>query len=95
MSLALGLLSRDPRIGKIFLAPHLAAKFGAGTSKIRFQGCAAARHDDHIHIQLRRPFAACAQLSVLASDFSRWLRTTMARHSPTIRQSASSTQSKA
>ncbi|ETD81841.1 hypothetical protein [Rhodobacter capsulatus] len=52
MRLALRLLSRDPRIGKIFLEPHLAAKFGAGASKIRFQGCAAARHDDHIHIQL-------------------------------------------
>lgn len=52
MSLALGLLSRDPRIGKIFLAPHLAAKFGSDAPKIRFQGCAAARHDDHIHIQL-------------------------------------------
>ena len=52
MSLALGHLSRDPRIGKIFLAPHLAAKFGSDAPKIRFQGCAAARHDDHIHIQL-------------------------------------------
>jgi len=29
-----------------------AAKIGAGAAKIRFQGCAAARHDDHIHIQL-------------------------------------------
>ncbi|MFC5738068.1 hypothetical protein [Sinirhodobacter huangdaonensis] len=52
MHLALRLLARDPRIGKIFLEPHLAAKFGAGVTKIRFQGCAAARHDDHIHIQL-------------------------------------------
>jgi hypothetical protein len=52
MRLALRLLSHDPRIGKIFLEPHLAAKFGSDASKIRFQGCAAARHDDRIHIQL-------------------------------------------
>ena len=52
MRLARRLLSRDPRIGKIFLEPHLAAQFGSGAPKIRFQGCAAALHDDHIHIQL-------------------------------------------
>lgn len=37
MRLALRLLSRDPRIGKIFLEPHLAAKYGAGGSGQRCQ----------------------------------------------------------
>ena len=41
-----------PDIGKDFIEPHLAKRLGATTSKIRFQGCKAARHDDHIHVQL-------------------------------------------
>lgn len=48
-------LTADPKIGKLFIEPHLKARFwagGQGGDKIRFQGCRAARHDDHIHIQL-------------------------------------------
>ncbi|WP_422078467.1 hypothetical protein [Vannielia sp.] len=48
---ALRLLQADPRVGKVFLEPHLAQAHGAG-SKTRFQGCRAARHDDHLHFQL-------------------------------------------
>lgn len=39
-------------IGKIFVEPHVAARLGVSSDRIRFQGCRAARHDDHIHIQL-------------------------------------------
>lgn len=49
---ALDLLEADPRAGKIFVEPHLRAALGALGPKVRFQGCRAARHDDHIHIQL-------------------------------------------
>jgi hypothetical protein len=45
-------LTADPRIGKIFVEPPLATRLGLSHPKIRFQGCRAARHDDHIHIQL-------------------------------------------
>ena len=45
-------LARDGRVGKIFVEPPLAARLGLAGPKIRFQGCGAARHDDHIHIQL-------------------------------------------
>lgn len=38
--------------GKVFVEPHLADRLGVTGDKIRFQGCQAARHDDHIHIQL-------------------------------------------
>ncbi len=43
------------RFGKVFIEPHLADRFGVepGSDVIRFQGCRAARHDDHLHIQLR------------------------------------------
>jgi|AntRauTorckE5430_2_1112549.scaffolds.fasta_scaffold02684_5 hypothetical protein len=46
-------LSRHPAIRKVFLEPHLKSRLGLkGHDKIRFHGCAAVRHDDHIHIQL-------------------------------------------
>lgn len=45
-------LLADPRLGKLFLEPHLAHRLGVSGGKLRFQGCNAARHDDHIHLQL-------------------------------------------
>jgi len=45
-------LSQDRRVHKILVEPHILAQIGYDHPKIRFQGCAAARHDDHIHIQL-------------------------------------------
>lgn len=52
MKTALRILSAEPRVMKIFVEPHLQRKLGAYDAKIRFQGCRAARHDDHIHFQL-------------------------------------------
>ena len=52
MQAALGWLLADGRVGKVFLEPHLAQGLGVAGPKLRFQGCRAARHDDHIHIQL-------------------------------------------
>ncbi|RVU36945.1 hypothetical protein EOI86_14755 [Hwanghaeella grinnelliae] len=49
---ALQTLASDPRIGKIFVEPHLLARLRLDGPKFRFQGCNAARHDDHIHFQL-------------------------------------------
>ncbi|MGL4321023.1 MAG: hypothetical protein ACRCS3_09185, partial [Paracoccaceae bacterium] len=46
------LLAADPRVAKVFVEPPLAAALGLSDPKIRFQGCRAARHDDHIHFQL-------------------------------------------
>ncbi|MFI0394858.1 hypothetical protein [Paracoccus jiaweipingae] len=51
MKTALEYLSKDPRIGKVFIEPHLRRDIGVRDAKLRFQGCHAARHDDHIHIQ--------------------------------------------
>lgn len=45
-------LITDPRVGKILLEPHLQDRLGIADGKLRFQGCRAARHDDHIHLQL-------------------------------------------
>lgn len=57
MRTALRWLARQgPRHGvdKVFIEPHLADRFGVSgyDDVIRFQGCRAARHDDHIHLQL-------------------------------------------
>ncbi len=40
-------------IGKIFIESHLKTRLNLTTDKIRFHGCQAVRHDDHIHVQLR------------------------------------------
>ncbi|MEM9796870.1 MAG: hypothetical protein AAF919_10285 [Pseudomonadota bacterium] len=45
-------LLADPRTARIFLEPHLQARLGLDHPKLRFQGCAAARHDDHIHLDI-------------------------------------------
>ncbi|MDA9207641.1 hypothetical protein N9O61_02010 [Octadecabacter sp.] len=42
----------DPRVGKILLEPPLAQRWNLSHPNLRFQGCRAARHDDHIHMQL-------------------------------------------
>ncbi|MEM7124392.1 MAG: hypothetical protein AAF563_24160, partial [Pseudomonadota bacterium] len=43
---------REHGVTKIFLEPHLVERLGISDPMIRFQGCAAARHDDHIHIEV-------------------------------------------
>lgn len=45
-------LAADGRVEKLFVEPPLAQQLGVSGAKIRFQGCRAARHDDHIHVQL-------------------------------------------
>jgi len=48
------LFAKAKEVRKIFLEPHLKSRLGLNEfDKIRFQGCKAARHDDHIHIQVR------------------------------------------
>ncbi|MEM9921405.1 MAG: hypothetical protein AAF990_25110 [Bacteroidota bacterium] len=49
----LQLIAREKSIRKIFIEPHLKTRLGlSGFQKIRFHGCKAVRHDDHIHFQL-------------------------------------------
>ncbi len=40
-------------VEKILLEPHLRARFALPPSVVRFQGCRAARHDDHVHVQVK------------------------------------------
>lgn len=38
---------------KIFIEPHLKTRMNLQNNKIRFHGCRAVRHDDHVHLQIR------------------------------------------
>lgn len=46
-------ITTKPEIGKLFIEPHLNSRLDLTHSKIRFHGCQAVRHDDHIHFQLK------------------------------------------
>ncbi|MDW3648648.1 MAG: hypothetical protein R8P61_16390 [Bacteroidia bacterium] len=46
------ILVNDSRAGKILLEPHLKQRLGLNYNKVRFHGCRAVRHDDHLHVQL-------------------------------------------
>ena len=46
------LLGKDHNVQKIFLEPHLKRRLGLTSPKVRYQGCRAVRHDDHLHVQV-------------------------------------------
>jgi hypothetical protein len=39
---------------KILIEPHLKQRWAPGADMVRFQGCRAARHDDHLHLELTK-----------------------------------------
>ena len=48
------LLAQQPWTEKIFVEPHLVTRLHLRNfPSIRFHGCRAVRHDDHIHLQIR------------------------------------------
>ena len=47
-------VTADPRVRRVFLEPHLKQSLGlTENEKIHFQGCWAARHDDHLHVDFQ------------------------------------------
>ena len=46
-------MAASPAVARIFVEPHIPKRLGIEHPRLRFQGCAAARHDDHIHIAFR------------------------------------------
>ncbi len=40
-------------LGKLFIEPHLKVRLNLIDQRVRYHGCQAVRHDDHIHVQLR------------------------------------------
>jgi hypothetical protein len=47
------LFSLMPPIEKIFIEPHLKNRLKITSGKVRFHGCHAVRHDDHLHVQIK------------------------------------------
>ena len=48
------LLAKHSNTSKIFIEPHLKVRWKlTDYNNIRFHGCHAVRHDDHIHVQMR------------------------------------------
>jgi len=47
------LIVQQNEIGKLFIEPHLKTRMNLTNEKVRFHGCKAVRHDDHIHFQLK------------------------------------------
>lgn len=43
----------NKNLGKLFIEPHLKNRMKLKNNKIKYHGCGAVRHDDHIHIQLK------------------------------------------
>lgn len=44
----------DPAVRRALLHPGLARDLGVSSDKLRFAGCHAARHDDHLHLEVGR-----------------------------------------
>ena len=44
---------KNKNLGKIFVEPHLRSRMKLNDNRIRYHGCRAVRHDDHIHVQLK------------------------------------------
>jgi hypothetical protein len=44
---------KQQKLGKIFIEPHLKTRMNLRHHRVRYHGCQAVRHDDHIHIQLK------------------------------------------
>lgn len=42
-------IEKSPSVRRIFLEPHLKSRWHLG-EKVRFHGCHAVRHDDHVHV---------------------------------------------
>ncbi|UZR99472.1 hypothetical protein [Chondrinema litorale] len=47
------IILRQAAVEKIFIEPHLKKRMHLSNNKIRFHGCGAVRHDDHIHLQVK------------------------------------------
>jgi len=47
------LIVKHNEVGKLFIEPHLKNRLNLTSGKVRFHGCQAVRHDDHIHFQLK------------------------------------------
>jgi len=48
----INVILNEKLLGKLFIEPHLRDRLNLKSSKVRFHGCQAVRHDDHVHLEL-------------------------------------------
>lgn len=48
----IGAILNNKNLTKIFIEPHLKQRLKLDDKRVRFHGCGAVRHDDHIHVQI-------------------------------------------
>lgn len=44
---------KEQSLKKLFIEPHLKKRLNLTSSRVRYHGCRAVRHDDHIHLELK------------------------------------------
>lgn len=49
----MNIITEQNNVEKVFIEPHLKTRLNLTSNKIRFHGCQAVRHDDHIHLQVK------------------------------------------
>ena len=49
----INLILNNNEVEKLFIEPHLKNRLNLTNNKVRFHGCYAVRHDDHIHFQIK------------------------------------------
>ena len=49
----LKIILQKPQTHKVFVEPHLKQRMKINHKKLRYHGCQAVRHDDHIHYQIK------------------------------------------
>lgn len=49
----LNVILNQQNVTKVFIEPHLIEHLSLRSEKLRFHGCQAVRHDDHIHLQIK------------------------------------------
>ncbi|QTD37027.1 hypothetical protein JL193_12965 [Polaribacter batillariae] len=47
------IILKNNNVNKLFIEPHLKIRLNLKDKRIRFHGCQAVRHDDHIHFQIQ------------------------------------------
>lgn len=45
-------VAKHGKVRKVLFEPDLVRRLQVAHAKVRFQGCRAARHDDHVHLQI-------------------------------------------
>jgi hypothetical protein len=49
----IGIILKQKKVERLFIEPHLKSRLILKSDKLKFHGCKAVRHDDHIHFETK------------------------------------------